>query len=554
MHDSAPHPDSAGSSAERVRVYRLHDQIGRSTRGEVYRATLELPDGAVRQVAIHILAGGEDPEALARARKAADLLSGVEHPNFPRLYGPLHLRGERALVTEYVAGVDLAVLFARDGVPQRALVELVGQVAHALHAAADVAHGDLEPASILLGLDGRARLLHFGLAPAPDRPAHYQPPEALARGRHTAKGDVFALGSLLFEGLCGQRLLSGVALASQAFVAGHPARFEQLVASCLQDLPVVLEPELRAFLESMLRHDPAARPDARTIAWSCGRMAAGMGGPTLRDFVRELDPDVIPEPRPGRLTGVEHREAARGALEPSEEDVAPEDPPPPPGRLQRLPSPATEADEAPTALITMDELAAIVAGQAPPSDPLEDTQPVEPAARRPVRPAAPPPPPPPSPEPEPPATHDELPTDPAMPIPPPSETASREPAPARSSAAVATAWTGASGLILGASVGALLAGAAVLVFMVNRTNARVTPAEPAPVAAAAPEPRGPLFEPRLVDAEGVQFAPDEAPPGLYTIEADFGAGRQAAGAGTVEEGAAAQVFCSKAERSCVILP
>ena len=69
-----------------------------------------------------------------------------------------------------------------------------------------------------------------------------------------------------------------------------------------------------------------------------------------------------------------------------------------------------------------------------------------------------------------------------------------------------------------------------------------------------PTPPAVLFAPELVDADGARFSPEDAPPGDYTIQADFGEGMQAAGAGTVVEGSTPAVYCSRGSRSCVLVP
>src|SRR5690606_19247731 len=145
-------------------------------------------------------------------------------------------RGEEVcLVLDYVEGEAFSKLlkFARKtGVPVEP--ELVAAVMigalyglHAAHDAKDengdvlgVVHRDVSPQNIMIGSDGIARVLDFGVAKGSGRiqstrdgqvkgKVRYMAPEQ-ARGEEiTARADIYAAGIVLYEALTGQRIIDG---------------------------------------------------------------------------------------------------------------------------------------------------------------------------------------------------------------------------------------------------------------------------------------------------------------------------------------------------------
>jgi hypothetical protein len=146
-------------------------------------------------------------QALARVRSpfVAQCYSAERHEEVPYL------------VMEYVRGPSLAQrLIDGPPLPVAESLELVGHLAEGLAAvhACGLLHRDVKPANILLGEDGRPRLVDFGLALAVGSDAlrqlsgtlPYMAPEQ-ARGeveRIDARTDVFGLGAVLYHLLAGR--------------------------------------------------------------------------------------------------------------------------------------------------------------------------------------------------------------------------------------------------------------------------------------------------------------------------------------------------------------
>jgi serine/threonine protein kinase len=149
--------------------YRIEEEIARGGMGIIYRAThvtLELP----RAVKLITPQFARDRRYLERFRIEATAAARVDHPNVVAVHDFGEVDGSPYLVMQYVEGIDLERLVARQGplAPRRALA-LLAQVADGLDAAhaMGVVHRDVKPGNILVvGEPGseRALLTDFGLA------------------------------------------------------------------------------------------------------------------------------------------------------------------------------------------------------------------------------------------------------------------------------------------------------------------------------------------------------------------------------------------------------
>ncbi|MGN6519647.1 MAG: protein kinase domain-containing protein [Dokdonella sp.] len=211
---------SARAAAGRlVGPFRLVREIGRGGMGAVWLA--ERADGAyAQQVAIKLIRGAWDAdEAHARLRSERQILAGLQHPNVAHLVdGGVTADGKPWLALEYVDGEDLLAWCDRRrvGIERRLrlLLTVCSAVSHAHQRL--VVHRDLKPSNILVGQDGVAKLLDFGIAKLVDGPAagveatrlftpEYAAPEQLRGEAVTTGVDVYALGLLLYEVLVGRR-------------------------------------------------------------------------------------------------------------------------------------------------------------------------------------------------------------------------------------------------------------------------------------------------------------------------------------------------------------
>jgi transcriptional regulator with GAF, ATPase, and Fis domain len=165
-----------------------------------------------RKVALKMLhEGADEHDVLALVREAV-ALSGVEGLGVPRVlrFGRLPGSDRSYMVRELVEGDSLANGLARGSMGielcLQALADAADQVTR-LHRAR-LLHGDLKPANIIVGVDGRATLVDLGLAAtwrgdgsatAEGLTPRYAAPELFRGEALTARVEVFALGATLSE-------------------------------------------------------------------------------------------------------------------------------------------------------------------------------------------------------------------------------------------------------------------------------------------------------------------------------------------------------------------
>jgi serine/threonine-protein kinase len=161
----------------------------------------------------------------------ARLASCVQHPSIVATRGAEVIGRDVYVATDYIAGLSLHALMREacpGTIPERFVAKALADVLrglHAIHEATDVhgrslglVHRDVTPQSILIGVDGRARVLDFGMASASRRlqrtPAGraklpYRAPEQLLDDAVDRRADVHAAGVVLWEALTGQPLFHG---------------------------------------------------------------------------------------------------------------------------------------------------------------------------------------------------------------------------------------------------------------------------------------------------------------------------------------------------------
>lgn len=198
--------------------------LGRGGMGTVYRVERR-DEGFVQTGALKRLrAGADTDDFLRRFAQERRILATLNHPGIARLLDGGRDREARPyLVMEYVAGEPLDLHCDRRRLDIDARVAVFLQIAEAIaHAHRHlVAHRDLKPSNILVGEDGRVKVLDFGIAkvlsdggieaaPAtrtatrmftPD----YATPEQVLGRTAAASADIYQLGLLLYELLCGHR-------------------------------------------------------------------------------------------------------------------------------------------------------------------------------------------------------------------------------------------------------------------------------------------------------------------------------------------------------------
>ncbi len=140
----------------------LLSEIGRGAMGTVLLAS---DPRLHRQVAIKVL-HATDPEAQARLEQEAQALAKLSHPNIVTVFDVGQFQGRIYMAMEYIDGSSLRAWLAAGAQTEREIVEVFVQAGEGLAAAhrAGVIHRDFKPDNVLVGRDGRVRVLDFGLA------------------------------------------------------------------------------------------------------------------------------------------------------------------------------------------------------------------------------------------------------------------------------------------------------------------------------------------------------------------------------------------------------
>jgi serine/threonine protein kinase len=257
-------------SGESLGPYRIVEKIGEGGMGEVFRAR----DSRLhRDVAVKILPAhvADDPDRRARFERESRAVAALSHPNILAIFdvgvdGPVTYA-----VTELLEGESLRECVADRALPVRKAVEIAVQVARGLSAAHDkgIVHRDLKPENIFVLIDGRVKILDFGLArTAADTSAGtatgtepgvvmgtvgYMAPEQVRAQPVDARTDLFALGVVLHEMLSGHRV----------FQRDTPA--ESMTAILREDPPELLgaRADISPALNSIVRHCLEKNPSER---------------------------------------------------------------------------------------------------------------------------------------------------------------------------------------------------------------------------------------------------------------------------------------------------
>jgi eukaryotic-like serine/threonine-protein kinase len=226
---------SSGASAPRVLGrYAVYGEIAAGGMATVYIGRLRGPVGFARRVAIKSLHPqlAKDPDFLSMFLDEARLVGHIRHTNVVPVLDVISVEGELHLVMEYVEGESLSRVLRcsknRQAVtPVAIAVGVMIGVLDGLHAAHEargedgsllsIVHRDVSPQNILVGVDGIAKILDFGIAKAVGRmqttrgdqlkgKLAYMAPEQLARDPLDRRADVYAASIVLWELLTGERL------------------------------------------------------------------------------------------------------------------------------------------------------------------------------------------------------------------------------------------------------------------------------------------------------------------------------------------------------------
>jgi tetratricopeptide (TPR) repeat protein len=200
--------------------YRVLAFVGAGGMASVFKAERQLPGGP-QTVALKLLrVNVHDARERARFLREQRILARLQHAHIAQLLDAgFTPTGTPYLALEFVAGDNVLAHCDQRRIGLRARLALFADVCAAVEHAHQnlVVHRDLKPGNVLVGADGKVKLLDFGIAKllaGDDDATHtearrltrfYAAPEQVAGAPATTANDVYALGVLLGELLCGRR-------------------------------------------------------------------------------------------------------------------------------------------------------------------------------------------------------------------------------------------------------------------------------------------------------------------------------------------------------------
>jgi eukaryotic-like serine/threonine-protein kinase len=301
-------------SGTKIGPYEIIAPIGAGGMGEVFRAK---DTRLGRDVAIKVLPEtfAKDADRLRRFEQEARAVAALNHPNILAIHDIGEYNGSPYLVSELLEGHSLRAEMNNGALPTRRAVEYAAQIAQGLAAAHDkgIVHRDLKPENVFVTHDGRLKILDFGLAKlaklraAADDSATltlddaqqettpgivlgtvgYMSPEQVRGEPADARSDIFALGTILYEMLSGQR----------AFKRDTSA--ETMTAILKEDPPEIsasskpVAPAIERTVRRCLEKKPQLRfQSARDLAFDL----EGLSGSTAGSGMHPADASAEPTP------------------------------------------------------------------------------------------------------------------------------------------------------------------------------------------------------------------------------------------------------------------
>jgi serine/threonine-protein kinase len=298
--------------------YQLISPVGEGGMASVWRARTLGASGFSRKVAIkRVLSSlSRSPGFAAMFLEEARVVAELQHPNIVQVHDfDKDAHGNYFIVLEWVEGIDLRhYVRAHERLQTATTWHLVSAIAIEVLRALGAAHGrldehgrhvpvfhrDVNPANILLGVNGIVKLADFGLARSMDRGSMTDPgivkgkvsylaPEQVAGKPASAKSDIYALGIVLWEALTQKRLFHGRSLPDTAMMVLNgqvpplgnersdlPSELCDVVHTALAKEPddrFDTAQEMVRALTAILREHPEPT-DAAPLAWSVRRAMA----------------------------------------------------------------------------------------------------------------------------------------------------------------------------------------------------------------------------------------------------------------------------------------
>ena len=310
--------------------YTLLSHLATGGMAQVYLAKQRGPSGFEKELVIKRILPhlASDPSFVQMFLAEATLAARVNHPNIAHIYELGDHEGDYYIAMEYVAGItlekilDLARERGQTGLPWPIAVRIIASAAEGLdhaHKARDgegrllqLVHRDVSPSNIMVNWEGVAKILDFGIAKSQvvdddtgsglkvrtgvgvlKGKLPYMSPEQLQGLELDARSDIFSLGSVLYEMICGQRPFPGDSMAQLTvqILSREPTSPELLAPSFPDDLKPIL---WKTLSKSVAERYQSARDLRQDLEQFLADQHVSCSNYDIEAYLRELVPDRTP--------------------------------------------------------------------------------------------------------------------------------------------------------------------------------------------------------------------------------------------------------------------
>ncbi len=271
-------PDPSAQIGTLCGHWRIVGKLGSGGMGDVYLAE-RADEHFQMSAAVKLVRRGFDSEhTLRRFAAERQILARLEHPSIARLLdGGITGDGLPFLVMEYVEGLPIDTFCNTRRLPVRARLELFLKVCEAVRHAHGflIVHRDLKPQNILATASGEVKLLDFGIAKLLDETGageetstsnvlltpRYASPEQVLGRPVTVQSDVYSLGVVLFELVCGRSPYANTQKTVAEWIRAVESEEAPLASAAAADRAVARElaGDLDQILAKALAKDPRDR-------------------------------------------------------------------------------------------------------------------------------------------------------------------------------------------------------------------------------------------------------------------------------------------------------